>query len=48
MLALHLFGPVALRRDNAAVDLRLRKAMALLALLAVDGPRPREGLAALL
>jgi hypothetical protein len=43
-----LSGPVALLRDGQALDLRLRKALALLALLALEGPRPREWLADLL
>lgn len=47
-LELRLFGPVALARGVAVLDLRSRKALALLALLAVDGARPREALAALL
>ncbi len=45
MLELHFFGSLALRQSGIGLDLRSRKA---LALLAADGPRPREALASLL
>ena len=45
-LELRLYGPAALLRDGQPIHPRARKALALLALLAVDGPQPREALAA--
>jgi predicted ATPase len=48
-LKLLLLGPPRLERDNVPVDLERRKALALLAFLAVTGePRSREALATLL
>lgn len=47
-LHLRLFGPTALWRGAAPVALRSRKAMLLLALLALDGAQAREALAVLL
>ena len=48
-LRLLLLGPPRLERDNAPVNLERRKALALLAYLAVTGePQSREALATLL
>ena len=43
-----LFGPPRLERDGLALHVGMRKAMAVLALLALDGALTRERLAALL
>ena len=49
ILQLLLLGPPRLERDNVPVDLERRKALALLAFLAVTGEaQPREALATLL
>jgi DNA-binding SARP family transcriptional activator len=48
MLALHLLGPLALRRDGLDLPLPVRKTAALLVLLALGGPAPRPRLAAML
>lgn len=48
MLALHLLGPIELRRDGVALPLPVRKAAALLVLLALGGPIPRARVVAML
>ncbi len=48
MLALHLLGPLALRREGDELALPVRKTAALLVLLALGGPAPRPRVAALL
>ncbi len=48
MLALHLLGPLALRRDGVELPLPVRKTAALLVLLALGGPAPRPRIAAML
>ncbi len=41
MLQLDLLGPLALRRDHATLPLAIKKAQALLALMARSGGLPR-------
>lgn len=48
MLALHLLGPLELWRDGRSLALPVRKAAALLVLLALGGPAPRARVAAML
>jgi DNA-binding SARP family transcriptional activator len=48
MLALHLLGPLVLRRDGRDLPLPVRKAAALLVLLALGGPALRARVAAML
>jgi DNA-binding SARP family transcriptional activator len=48
MLALHMLGPLALQRDGRELPLPVRKAAALLVLLALGGPALRPRVAAML